>query len=197
MPQINAAQLIGLDIDRGAIQQFHRIGEVVKIALDVDILTGSRNRTAGLDAQLDVGMPVARAPGSEKDPELVGFTNLEHHRAGRELPADPNTFAVGDGAGLPGVDERALRNPDRRRPSIHDVQLAGDFILFVDLNAGLRPFQIIPVQRPHPEERRLRFLAVGVGRAGGYHRHGRVQQPNRGPKASPLGASHAAPVDQT
>ena len=74
--------------------------------------------------------------------------------------------------GCPMLTKATFRNVHGRRPRIHDMELAGDLILFVDVNARLRPLQVIPVQRPHPEERRLRFLTMGGGRTGGRHRHG-------------------------
>src|ERR1019366_7616099 len=123
MPPIDPAFVEAFEIDRGSVQQFPRVGEVSEVAVDFDILTWSGDRAAGLDAQLDMGVPMARAPGSQKNPELIGFTNLELHRTGRELPADPHAFAVRDGSGLSGIDEAALRNMDGRRPSIHDCSL--------------------------------------------------------------------------
>jgi len=37
----------------------------------------------------------------------------------RVIAADPNAFAVRDGAGLSDVDERAIRHMNGRRPCIH------------------------------------------------------------------------------
>jgi len=80
------------------------------------------------------------------------------------------------------VFKKQVRHLDGRRPRIHDMELAGDLILFVDGDAGLRPYHVIPIERTHPEKRRLRFLAVGVGRADGRHRHGERGGQNQGPQ---------------
>src|ERR1019366_7102243 len=73
VPPIDPAFVEAFEIDRGSVQQFHRVGEVSEVALDIDILTWSGDRAAGLDAQLDMSVPMARAPGSQKNPELIGF----------------------------------------------------------------------------------------------------------------------------
>src|ERR1700730_15074825 len=132
MPQIDLALAIGLNVDRGSIQQFHLVGVVGEIALDVDIGTWAGNRAAGFDTQLNVRVPVAGAARLKEDPERVGLAQFEPHRARRERAADPYAQPGRHRSGLPSVEEALGRYLDGCRPSIHDIELAGDLILFVD-----------------------------------------------------------------
>ena len=109
MPQYDFALPIGLDIDRGPIQQFHVIPVVGEIALDVDILAWTRNRAAGLDAQLNVRVPVARTARLEEHSERVGLAYFQTHRARRERAADPYAQPGRHRSGLPGVEEALVR----------------------------------------------------------------------------------------
>src|SRR5438270_11368327 len=105
MPQIDLADPIGLDIDRRPIQQLYVVPIVGEVALDVDILTWAGNRAAGLDAQLNVRVPMAGAARLEKLPERVSLAHVELHRARGELAADPYAQPSRHRSGLPGVEE--------------------------------------------------------------------------------------------
>src|SRR6202040_3437047 len=109
MPQIDLALPIVLDIDRGSIQQLHLILIVGEIALDVDICTRPRDRAAGLDAQLNVRVPMAGPTRLEKDPERVGLAHFKPHRARRESVADPYAQPGRHRPRLPGIEEALVR----------------------------------------------------------------------------------------
>ena len=76
MPRVNAVDAIVLEVNRRAIKQRHRIGEVLHVALDLDPLAGADDRTAALDVDLGVNVPATGATTAQIDLERIVVAEL-------------------------------------------------------------------------------------------------------------------------
>ena len=166
-------KVVVFKIDGRTGQGGQRVLEFAHGAFDGDPLAWSDDRTTALDVHHGVNVPVTRTTGFQDNLEVIGLADFQTYGTRHQLATDVGRLADEDRAGDTDVEERGFRGINGFGPAFEDVELAGDFNIFIDLDDFLGPLQVVPVDGTHTHEGSLGLFTVGgsvrcVGAGRGY-----------------------------
>jgi hypothetical protein len=133
------------------------------MSLDTDPLAGTDDRAAVLDVDLHMDVIAALTTRSQDDFVLVVLADLQAEGARRRNAADERRLADEHRTGLAHVEEGLLGLGDGLGPTGEHMHLAGELHVLVNIDLGLGPFHVVPVQRAHAQKGLLRTFAVSAG----------------------------------